>query len=456
MLKKVIALLIAISLLITYCFSNVIFAGASGDVDIDTGEDAIMTTYQIPNVSDFYKTQGRTSIINDGLSLDYTASSIEFNANLPVEGQVVLNVTTSSISAGEGQGLYFTVVVDGVVKNRDDFRVTTNGDTTLTLATGLSAGNHTFAVYRQTEIERGQVLVKAINLSNGGILLPKPSDKDLYIEFVGDSLTTGYGNLTTSSVTGSSVPSASAPIYQDGTKAFAFLAAKQLNADYSIVAQQGIGAYVGYQAHNTYQAYLYTRYIRDKSTLWDFTRQPDVVVITLGGNDAAKYSTVSPNDFKTGFANLLSLVRSKNPNAKIVWANRPDLLAAVTTVIQTVISEAGGADSGYFYTPLSLDHNGGNGHPTTASDVIAAGELKAFIQNTVLGGSGNTPGDINGDGEVDLKDVTTLSRHIAGWTGLTVTEELLDTNGDGQVDLKDVTLLSRFIAGWDVSLGGAK
>lgn len=66
------------------------------------------------------------------------------------------------------------------------------------------------------------------------------------------------------------------------------------------------------------------------------------------------------------------------------------------------------------------------------------------------------PGDINGDGEVDLKDVTTLSRYIAGWNGLTVVEAALDTNGDGEIDLKDVTLLSRYIAGWNVVLGGGR
>ncbi len=61
------------------------------------------------------------------------------------------------------------------------------------------------------------------------------------------------------------------------------------------------------------------------------------------------------------------------------------------------------------------------------------------------------PGDVNGDGKVNGKDVTALSRHLAGWD-VEVNELAADVNGDGVVNGKDVTLLSRYLAGWDVKL----
>lgn len=62
------------------------------------------------------------------------------------------------------------------------------------------------------------------------------------------------------------------------------------------------------------------------------------------------------------------------------------------------------------------------------------------------------PGDINGDGHVDSRDVLNLLRHLSGWKGITVVEEALDVNGDGENDFRDVTALLQYIAGWDVVL----
>jgi hypothetical protein len=63
-----------------------------------------------------------------------------------------------------------------------------------------------------------------------------------------------------------------------------------------------------------------------------------------------------------------------------------------------------------------------------------------------------TVGDINGDGELNAKDVTCLRRYQAG--GYEEYEETnliaVDCNGDGEFDAKDVTRLRRYLAGgWD-------
>ena len=58
------------------------------------------------------------------------------------------------------------------------------------------------------------------------------------------------------------------------------------------------------------------------------------------------------------------------------------------------------------------------------------------------------PGDINGDGSVDMKDVLLLRRSIAGLVTLTAAETTCaDVNRDKSVDMKDVLLLRRVIAG---------
>ena len=67
-----------------------------------------------------------------------------------------------------------------------------------------------------------------------------------------------------------------------------------------------------------------------------------------------------------------------------------------------------------------------------------------------------TYGDANGDGRINLADVTTMLKVIAKWELTDYDEAAADVNVDGTVNLADVTKLLRFIAEWvDVRLGEA-
>ncbi len=83
--------------------------------------------------------------------------------------------------------------------------------------------------------------------------------------------------------------------------------------------------------------------------------------------------------------------------------------------------------------------------------LINIGSFNELLVNANIhydSGEGSTKkGDVNGDEEVDAKDVTMLRRFIAGGYGMEVTEKIADVNGDGEVDAKDVTMLRRYIAG---------
>ena len=63
-------------------------------------------------------------------------------------------------------------------------------------------------------------------------------------------------------------------------------------------------------------------------------------------------------------------------------------------------------------------------------------------------------GDANGDGKINVLDVTAIQRHIAELEPLTGTNLInADTDGDGSVTIDDVTLLLQYIAEFDVTLG---
>ena len=64
-----------------------------------------------------------------------------------------------------------------------------------------------------------------------------------------------------------------------------------------------------------------------------------------------------------------------------------------------------------------------------------------------------TPGDADGDGAVDLKDIVQIARYLAGGWDAVIDLINSDVNGDGEVNLKDVVILRRYLAGgWSIEL----
>lgn len=62
-----------------------------------------------------------------------------------------------------------------------------------------------------------------------------------------------------------------------------------------------------------------------------------------------------------------------------------------------------------------------------------------------------TPGDITGDGKINMKDLSKLQQFINGWN-VEINEVAADVNGDGKVNMKDYALIQRYINGWEVVL----
>ena len=57
-------------------------------------------------------------------------------------------------------------------------------------------------------------------------------------------------------------------------------------------------------------------------------------------------------------------------------------------------------------------------------------------------------GDVNRDGKIDIKDVTTIQKHLASDSGLDDDQKKrADVNFDGKIDIKDATTIQKYLAG---------
>ncbi len=357
-------------------------ASASSEPVIPTVNDYSTRTYNIPEIMSNLKINGRYAVTKagsvannaDSITFDHTAQMISFNADC--EGDVKLTMTVESPNVDGREGKYFLVVVDGVEKRM--LAKGTKGKEVmldLIIAEGLKRGKHTFEVYRQTEAIHG--LCNMISITMNGVPTERPKNKDLYIEFLGDSITAGYGNLTT--VEDEVQPSY--PEKSSGTDTYAFLTAKALNADMSAVAQSGV-AYAWGIGDRTIDDYWFkTSFLRSNLGNYKAERQPDIVVIGLGTNDHREYESKGFTDEQMTEAavKLLKNVRQERPNAKIVW-HYGILNNFLNKEIKKAVEEMGGAAKGFYYCETERRQDGGGWHPSKENHQAASEELVEFIK----------------------------------------------------------------------------
>jgi hypothetical protein len=172
------------------------------------------------------------------------------------------------------------------------------------------------------------------------------------------------------------------PIYTDATQGYAYLTAHDhLKADFSTIGIGGIGASIGWTDHTMQEVYPKLRYPKDANTDYDFSRRPDLIVLALGTNDVARYMATGKqvSHVKQGFADMLALIREKNPGTPVLWIHGM-MVHEASWLIREVVEDAGGTKSGVYELCLPKYNSGGNGHPNAEEHALLAEDLAAYIK----------------------------------------------------------------------------
>ncbi len=194
----------------------------------------------------------------------------------------------------------------------------------LLLFTSNQTETHRVRIIKLTENAKGKVGIHSL-LTEGTINdLPEESKDKLKIEFIGDSITCGFGNETTERdrffYSGE----------ENGWMSHAAIAARMLQADYSIISVSGITLGKGIGVMNwplapMMQIYPYTDYLleeeqgkKENYSKWDFTMTtPDVIVLNLGTNDSSLIAFEGDNEkgernFENNYFSFLKTLRELN------------------------------------------------------------------------------------------------------------------------------------------------
>ena len=219
----------------------------------------------------------------------------------------------------------------------------------------------------------------------------KPTEeKDIKIEFIGDSITCGYG------IDEMNEKGYFSTATENFTKSYAYITAENLGADYSAVCFSGFGVYSGYTLNgvinskdtvpNYYgvSAFLYG----GREYLWDFNEfQSDMVVINLGTNDASycAKSLSGRQEFTRRYTEFIKQVRQFNPYAHILCV-LGDMNNSMYSCIEQAVSNYMGGTFDNNVSTMTLSFKMGendiviDGHPGYLSNLSAANELTAKIR----------------------------------------------------------------------------
>lgn len=219
-----------------------------------------------------------------------------------------------------------------------------------------SKGEHEIKIVKLSESTSSVFGIKNISVDDGKIISPAKR-KSLKIEFVGDSITCGYGvddedrNHHFSTQT------------EDATKTYAYKTAEALDADYSMVSCSGWGIISGYSGDGLIKnrqvmsmaydktGFTYTGFgkksFMGQRLAWEFNRfVPDCIVINLGTNDASytKRNAERCQAFEEGYVSFLKMVRENNPDSKIICTlglMGSDLYKNIQNAVSAYSSETG-------------------------------------------------------------------------------------------------------------------
>lgn len=262
--------------------------------------------------------------------------------------------------------------------------VYTPTDSLLTIARNLPDTIHTARI--TYAIEGYEFNPQFRSFTVDGKILPANEKHDLKIEFIGNSITCGYGIEDDNKDNGFSYDT------ENHTLTYAYQAARELNADFNVVARSGIGIYRNYgspvegDTKTMPLEYDYTL-LYNHDYEWDHSSfHPDIICINLGTNDTSegKYDIAL---YESHYRDFLAHLRQLHPDSKIVLLTGCMLQEPALTDVKEVLDRLAQEDPATYRFDMSPQTGelgyGASYHPSKLQADKMASELIPFLRTLI-------------------------------------------------------------------------
>ncbi len=299
---------------------------------------------------------------------------------------IIASFSGSSIKMGVKPGCgAFMIEIDNELPYR--LNVGKN-DSIVTLAEGLHGGEHTVKAMYILEGHEFKPEFRGFYLDKDCGLLSKPKLPERRIEFIGNSITCGFGVES---------DNPNDPFTYDTENFFytyAARTARNLNAQHLVVARSGIGVYRNYGAPkigckecmpNMYEQTLFL----DPTETWNHSLYiPDVVCVNLGTNDVSQ-DNYDVTLLENGYRNFMKKLRIIYPGAKIIMISGSMLNGKQLNVVKTTLDKIVGeflskGDKNIYRFDFSPQTGslgiGASYHPSMRQQQKMASELTEYIR----------------------------------------------------------------------------
>ena len=305
----------------------------------------------------------------------WTYPGIQIQANF--EGTSAAMITNANCG-------YFMVEVDDMAPRKV---MVGKNDTITTLCKGIEPGTHHLTITYLIEGLYKKPTFRGLLLDDGCALGDRPLLPKRRIEFIGNSITCGYG------IEGNGTEKKFLFSQQNFFETYAAKTARALKAQCQVCARSGIGIYRNYAGKIPDEImpniYPHTFYTTD-GEMWDFSRfQADVVCVNLGCNDTS-VGHYDKTRLTEAFKQFTKTLRGYYPNAKIVYLigsiRQSKRLTDIQEAQDAAIAEAASlGDNEVYRMDFTPDDgslgSGAVGHPSMRRHALMAEELTAFLRS---------------------------------------------------------------------------
>ena len=306
---------------------------------------------------------------------EFSYSGVSIRANF--NGSSISMVMNDDI----GQN-YFNIILDGKVLDRVHV---TQGTKEYILAEGLEVTEHEIEIFKRTEVTFGKTSFLGFIVDQGTSLSVLKNQRTRFIEYIGNSITCGYGNE-------GELGESFGPTTENHYLTYAAITSRNFNARHMAVSRSGIGIYRNYdgplEGNQDCMSNNYTRtFLYDEDPKFDFIEQPDVVCINLGTND---FSTTGADSalYVSNYFRLIDTIQSKYDSPNIICLVGSMLsggtLSKVKGYVQFIADSANNKGKGNVHFFEMSAQTGDLGiavdyHPTVAQHKRNATELTNYI-----------------------------------------------------------------------------